>query len=46
LNYMDINFLRYDGSLVDFKGNEHMLAFRVTCLNQPGKYNNFNENVF
>ena len=35
-----------DGSLVDFKGNEHMLAFRVTCLNQPGKYNNFNENIF
>lgn len=46
LNHMDINFLRYDGSLVDFKGNEHMMAFKITCLNQPGKYNNFNENVF
>ena len=46
LNHMDINFLRYDGSLVDFKGNEHMMAFKITCLNQPGKYNNFNENLF
>jgi len=46
LQTLDIEFLRYDGSLVDFKGVDHMLAFRVTCLNQPGKYNNFNENVF
>ena len=46
LKSIDVKFLRYDGSLVDFKGVDHLLAFRVTCLNQPGKYNNFNENTF
>jgi len=46
LQTLDIKFLRYDGSLVNFKGVDHMLAFRITCLNQPGKYNNFTENLF
>ena len=46
LKSIDVRFLRYDGSFVDFKGVDHLMAFRVTCLNQPGKYNNFNENTF
>jgi hypothetical protein len=39
--WIDIKFLNYDGSLFDFRGQENMLMFTVTMLNQPGKYNNY-----
>ncbi len=39
--WMDIEFLNYDGSLFDFRGQENMMMFTVTLLNQPGKYNNY-----
>lgn len=38
--WIDIEFLNYDGSLYDFRGQENMLMFVVSQLNQPGKYNN------
>ncbi len=41
LFWLDIEFLNYDGSLFDFNGQELMLMFVVSQLNQPGKYNNF-----
>ena len=40
LFWLDIEFLNYDGSLFDFNGQENMLMFVVSQLNQPGKYNN------
>lgn len=43
LLWLDIEFLNYDGSLFDFRGQENMLMFTVTMLNQPGKYNNYVE---
>lgn len=43
LLWLDIQFLNYDGSLFDFRGQENMLMFTVTMLNQPGKYNNYVE---
>ena len=46
LRFIDIKFSDYYNKLVDFKGVDHMLAFRITSLNQPGKYNCFNENTF
>lgn len=39
--WLDVQFLNYDGSLFDFRGQENMLMFTVTMLNQPGKYNNY-----
>jgi hypothetical protein len=41
LLWLDIEFLNYDGSLFDFRGQENMLMFTITLLNQPGKYNNY-----
>lgn len=41
LLWIDIEFLNYNGSLFDFRGQENMLMFTVTMLNQPGKYNNY-----
>ena len=41
--WIDVEFLNYDGSLFDFRGQENMLMFTVTMLNQPGKYNNYVE---
>jgi hypothetical protein len=41
LLWIDIEFLNYDGSLFDFRGQENMLLFIVGLLNQPGKYNNY-----
>ena len=41
LLWIDIEFLNYDGSLFDFRGQENMLLFIITMLNQPGKYNNY-----
>jgi len=41
--WIDIEFLNYDGSLFDFKGQEVSLLFVVAQLNQPGKYNNILE---
>jgi hypothetical protein len=41
LLWMDVEFLNYDGSLFNFRGQENMLMFTVTMLNQPGKYNNY-----
>lgn len=41
LLWMDIQFLNYDSTLFDFRGQENMLMFTVTMLNQPGKYNNY-----
>ena len=46
LRFLDIKFCDYYNKLVNFKGVDHMLAFRITSLNQPGKYNCFNENTF
>ena len=40
LFWLDIEFLNYDGTLFDFKGQENMLMFVVSQMNQPGKYNN------
>lgn len=41
LLWIDIQFLNYDGTLFNFRGQENMLMFTVTMLNQPGKYNNY-----
>jgi len=43
LYWLDIEFLNYDGSLFDFRGQENMLMMTVSLLNQPGKYNNYVE---
>jgi hypothetical protein len=40
LFWLDIQFLNYDGTLADFKGQDLMLTFVISQLNQPGKYNN------
>jgi hypothetical protein len=42
--WMDIEFLNYDGSLFDFRGQENILLFTINMLNQPGKYNNYINN--
>ena len=39
--WIDVEFLNYDGTLFDFRGQENMLMFIITMLNQPGKYNNY-----
>ena len=39
--WIDIEFQNFDGSLFNFRGQENMLMFTVTMLNQPGKYNNY-----
>ena len=44
LLWLDIEFLNYDGTLFDFRGQENMLVFIVSMLNQPGKYNNYVNN--
>ena len=41
LFWLDIEFLNYDGSLFNFRGQENLLVFEISQLNQPGKYNNF-----
>ena len=41
LLWLDIEFLNYDGSLFNFRGQENMLMFNISMLNQPGKYNNY-----
>jgi len=41
LLWMDVEFLNYDGSPFDFRGQENFLLFTVNILNQPGKYNNY-----
>ncbi len=41
--WLDIEFLNSDGSLFDFRGQENMMMFTITMLNQPGKYNNYVE---
>ena len=41
LLWLDVQFLNYDGTLFDFRGQENMLMFTVNMLNQPGKYNNY-----
>jgi hypothetical protein len=41
LLWVDIEFLNYDGTLFNFRGQENMLVFIVSMLNQPGKYNNY-----
>jgi hypothetical protein len=43
LLWVDIEFLNYDGTLFNFRGQENMLVFIVSMLNQPGKYNNYVE---
>ena len=43
LFWLDIEFVNYDGSLFNFRGQENMLMFQISQLNQPGKYNNFIE---
>ena len=42
LSNIDIRFKRYDGSFYDFNGKNHMLALKISCLNQPGRYNDYN----
>tara|TARA_B110000037_G_C17071840_1_gene486211 strand:- start:8 stop:1210 length:1203 start_codon:yes stop_codon:yes gene_type:complete len=39
--YLDLEFLNYDGTEFNFRGQENMLLFIVSMLNQPGKYNNY-----
>lgn len=46
LTSLRIKFLRYDGTLYDFMGRNHVFALKITTLNQPGKYNNFNPSFF
>lgn len=46
LSSLDIRFLRYDGSYYNFEGRNHMFILKITTLNQPGKYNNFNPGFF
>ena len=41
LLWLDVEFLNYDGSLFNFRGQENMMMFTVNMLNQPGKYNNY-----
>ena len=41
LLWLDIEFLNYDSSLFNFRGQENMLMFNVSMLNQPGKYNSY-----
>jgi len=41
LQWIDIEFSNYDGSLFNFRGQENMMTFTISCLNQPGKYNNY-----
>ena len=41
LYWLDIEFLNFDGTLFDFRGQENLLMFTVNMLNQPGKYNNY-----
>ena len=41
--WIDVEFLNYDGTLFDFRGQENMMMFTVSMLNQPGKYNNYTE---
>jgi len=41
LLWLDVEFLNYDGTLFNFRGQENMLMFQISQLNQPGKYNNF-----
>ena len=42
LSYLDVCFKRYDGSIYDFNGKDHIFILKITSLNQPGKYNNNN----
>jgi len=41
LFWLDIEFLNYDGTEFNFRGQENMLLFIISMLNQPGKYNNY-----
>lgn len=41
LLWIDIEFLNYDGSLFNFRGQENFLMFTISMLNQPGKYNSY-----
>lgn len=41
LTNIRIKFLRYDGTLYDFMGRNHVFALKITTLNQPGYYNNY-----
>jgi len=41
LQWIDVEFTNYDGSLFNFRGQENMMTFTISCLNQPGKYNNY-----
>jgi hypothetical protein len=41
LFYLDLEFLNYDGTEFNFRGQENMLLFIISMLNQPGKYNNY-----
>lgn len=45
LFWLDIEFLNYDGTLFDFKGQENLLIFSVGLLNQPGRYNNIIDRI-
>ena len=39
---MKILFKDNNGSTINFNGKDHFLVFKVTLLNQPGKYNEYN----
>ena len=41
LFWLDVEFLNYDGTEFNFRGQENMLLFIISMLNQPGKYNNY-----
>ena len=41
LYWLDIEFVNFDGTLFNFRGQENLLMFTVNMLNQPGKYNDY-----
>ena len=41
LQQFKVTFKNYNNSIVNFNGLDHFLVFKVSCLNQPGKYNNY-----
>lgn len=41
LPYIDLEFCNPDGTPFEFRGEDHMLVFKLNMLNQPSKYNNY-----
>ena len=41
LRDININIKHFNGNLYNFNGLNHYLVFKIICLNQPQKYNNY-----